>query len=56
MGVDVGTSGLKVMICDVEGQIVGSHSTNYEAEHLMPGWAEQNPLIWEDASLNQLHP
>ena len=51
MGVDVGTSGLKVMICDVEGQIVGSHSTNYEAEHPMPGWAEQNPLIWEDAFL-----
>jgi xylulokinase len=49
LGVDVGTSGLKVMICDVEGNIIGTQSEKYEAEYPRPGWAEQDPLVWESA-------
>ena len=47
LGIDVGTSGTRVVIINDQGNVIGSSSE----EHIpffspQPGWAEQNPQDW----------
>ena len=50
MGVDLGTQSVKAMIMDEHGEVKGTASESYELSIPKPGYAEQSPGIWHDAS------
>ncbi|HUL09372.1 MAG TPA: FGGY family carbohydrate kinase [Candidatus Acidoferrum sp.] len=49
VGIDIGTQSLKVAVTDRELQVRGEAATPYRAEFPRPGWAEQDPALWERA-------
>lgn len=46
IGLDVGTSGAKCIICDDVGKVLASSTQEYPLYTPKPGWAEQNPEDW----------
>ena len=46
LGIDVGTSGCKVLLIDGHGRILRSASAEYPLSTPRPGWSEQNPEDW----------
>ncbi|MCM8771713.1 MAG: xylulokinase [Candidatus Omnitrophica bacterium] len=50
MGIDVGTTGVKILIIDIEGNLKGSSTVEYPLITPKPGWAEQNPVDWWNAT------
>ena len=46
MGIDVGTTGAKVLVIDEKGQVVASATKEYPLAIPRPGWAEQDPADW----------
>jgi len=46
LGVDLGTSGIKVIITNPEGQIVDSQSAELAVSRPQTLWSEQNPADW----------
>ena len=51
LGVDLGTSGVKVVAVDEAGAVVASHTCSYPLQTPRPGWTEQRPDDWWDATL-----
>lgn len=51
MGIDVGTSGTKTVIFDEAGKVAGSAGQEYPLLSPRPGWTEQNPSDWWNATL-----
>ena len=49
IGVDLGTSAVKLLLVDEDGSIVKSVSEEYPLYFPHPGWSEQNPADWWDA-------
>jgi xylulokinase len=49
VGVDVGTQSLKAVVCDDAMRVVGEASRRYAIDFPQPGWAEQDPSLWEAA-------
>jgi xylulokinase len=49
IGADIGTQSLKVVVLSPEITIVGEHAVAYQPYFPRPGWAEQDPLVWERA-------
>lgn len=49
MGIDVGTSGIKVIIIDENGSVLGEGYAEQDVILLGEGYAEQNPLVWKDS-------
>jgi xylulokinase len=49
MGVDLGTSGCKTVIFNVEGKEVSMAQKEYPVYHPQPTWAEQKPQDWWNA-------
>jgi xylulokinase len=45
-GIDVGTSGVKVVVIDREGVVRRTATASYELIVPRPGWAEQDPEAW----------
>lgn len=41
-GIDVGTSGVRCMLFDLQGSLVGGAYREYETTYLQPGWVEQD--------------
>jgi xylulokinase len=62
LGIDLGTSGVKLLLIDGDQQIVGSASAPIDVSRPNPGWSEQDPADWiaatEDAvtALKAKHP
>jgi xylulokinase len=54
MGIDVGTSSIKVLLVDASGDIQGSGSAPLTMETPRPGWAEQDPEAWWQATVSAL--
>ena len=46
IGIDVGTSGIKALAVDLQGNILASHNEHLNIIIQKPGWTEQNPLEW----------
>jgi len=46
LGVDLGTSGLKLTLLDETGRVCGGAEAAYEVTALRPGWAETDPQVW----------
>ncbi|MCD8083066.1 MAG: xylulokinase [Clostridiales bacterium] len=51
VGVDLGTSAVKLLLMDGEGQIQKIVSREYPIEYPHPGWSEQNPEDWFDQTM-----
>lgn len=46
LGIDVGTSSIKAMLMEENGNIIGTEAQGYDVEIPHSGWAEQNPRVW----------
>jgi xylulokinase len=51
LGIDIGTSGTKTLAIDARGAILASASAEYPCAHPRPGWSEQDPALWWDATI-----
>lgn len=54
LGIDLGTSSVKLLLVDAQGQIIKSASREYPLYFPNPGWAEQKPEEWWDAVCDAL--
>ncbi len=52
IGVDLGTSAVKLLLVDETGAILRSVSREYPLLFPHPGWSEQNPADWWDACVD----
>ena len=50
LGIDIGTSGTKVLLINEAGAAVGSHGVEYPLSTPRPMWAEQDPQLWWNAA------
>ncbi len=58
IGIDLGTSGVKILLMDADQNITGSAAHSIEVSRPHSGWSEQNPLDWisaSEAAFSQLH-
>lgn len=51
IGVDLGTSAVKLLLMDEKGRIHNIVSKEYPLSFPHPGWSEQNPKDWKEQSL-----
>ncbi|MCR4778034.1 MAG: xylulokinase, partial [Lachnospiraceae bacterium] len=51
IGIDLGTSAVKLLLMDEKGNIVNVVSKEYPLEFPHPGWSQQNPSDWLKQSL-----
>ena len=49
IGIDLGTSAVKLLLVDALGRILASVSEEYPLSFPQPGWSEQEPADWWDA-------
>ncbi len=54
LGLDVGTSGLKILVIDTDGGVLARTSAGYPTSYPAPGRAEQDPESWIDALADAL--
>lgn len=50
LGIDLGTSEVKALVIDENGDIVFSHSAPLTIQRPHPHWSEQSPLVWWQAT------
>jgi xylulokinase len=46
LGIDVGTSGARALLCNEEGRVAATATTEYPAHSPRPLWSEQDPEDW----------
>ncbi|HPP67044.1 MAG TPA: xylulokinase, partial [bacterium] len=51
LGIDLGTTGVKSVLVDTEGNIYASTTEEYPLITPKPGWAEQDPELWWQATV-----
>ena len=51
IGIDLGTSAMKLLLMDVSGKIQNTVTKDYPLEFPQPGWSQQNPEDWRMALL-----
>jgi xylulokinase len=49
LGIDLGTSSVKVQLVDYQGTVTAAASAPYSVNAPYPGWAESDPRDWFDA-------
>ncbi|MGH6944554.1 MAG: FGGY family carbohydrate kinase, partial [Geminicoccaceae bacterium] len=49
VGVDIGTQSLKAVVTDHDLSRLGAATSAYRPSFPRPGWAEQDPRLWERA-------
>jgi xylulokinase len=54
IGLDLGTGGVRAIAVDLQGQIIAQATRSYPLLTPQPGWTEQNPSDWVEASVNAL--
>ena len=54
IGVDLGTSAVKLLLMDEKGEIKKNTSREYGLEFPHPGWSQQNPCDWFTQSMDGL--
>jgi xylulokinase len=54
LGIDIGTSACKSIIVDSDGNLLASATEEYPLYTPQPGWAEQNPSDWWNATVNTI--
>jgi xylulokinase len=59
LGIDLGTSSLKVALVDVDGQQLAAAEAGYQVDSPQPGWAQTDPRLWNmalDTALARIAP
>ena len=51
LGIDLGTSALKIVLADEKKRILRQVCREYEASHPYPGWSEIDPRVWYEEML-----
>ena len=51
IGVDLGTSGVKLLLMDRDGRILNKTTIQYGISFPKPGWSEQDPYDWYDNTI-----
>lgn len=51
LGIDIGTSGTKTLICTARGKVIATAMAEHPIRSPKPGWSEQNPLDWWNATI-----
>ena len=51
IGIDLGTSAVKLLLMDENGDILNVVSKDYPLFYPRPGWSEQNPVDWYSQSI-----
>ncbi|WP_050526876.1 xylulokinase [Pseudorhodobacter aquimaris] len=46
LGIDIGTSGLRALLVDEGGAVLGTAEQHYTTSHPHSGWSEQDPAVW----------
>jgi xylulokinase len=46
LGIDIGTSGTKTLICDEDGKVLATATAEHPISSPKPGWSEQAPEDW----------
>ena len=46
LGIDIGTSGTKTLICDEDGKVLATATAEHPISSPKPGWSEQDPRDW----------
>jgi len=54
LGIDVGTSGTKAILVKPDGSVVASATYEYPLHMPQPGWCEQDPHDWWDATISAI--
>ena len=54
IGIDLGTSSVKMLLVNSEGEIENSVSRQYPIFYPQSGWSEQNPSDWYSATIDGL--
>ncbi len=52
IGIDLGTSAMKLLLMDARGMIYNTVTKEYPLEFPKPGWSQQNPEHWRKALLD----
>jgi xylulokinase len=55
LGIDLGTSAVKALVVASDGQVLGSGTSGYPIHRPQPGWAEQSPEAWWQATAAAVH-
>ena len=50
IGIDIGTSGTKTLVCDHRGRVKATATAEHDISAPKPGWSEQDPVQWWDAT------
>ena len=51
IGIDLGTSSVKLLLMNEAGEILNSVSREYPISFPKPGWSEQNPIDWYNETI-----
>ncbi|MGD9689823.1 MAG: xylulokinase [Phycisphaerales bacterium] len=51
LGIDIGTSATKAVLCEEDGAIVASCASEHPIARPAPGWSEQSPEDWWDSTI-----
>lgn len=51
LGIDIGTSGTKALICDFKGAVLATATAPHTLLTPKPGWSEQKPDEWWEATI-----
>ncbi|MBD2079831.1 xylulokinase [Leptolyngbya sp. FACHB-17] len=54
IGLDLGTGGVRAIAVDLHGQLIAQATKSYPLFTPQPGWTEQDPTDWVEASLEAL--
>ncbi len=54
IGVDLGTSGTKTVMFDLDGNNIASKTVEYPLYQPQNGWAEQDPIDWYNATITTI--
>ncbi len=55
IGIDLGTSGTKLLLVAADGSILAENTQSYPVFYPYPGWSEQNPEDWFAAAMRSLN-
>lgn len=54
LGCDLGSQGLKTILCDAKGNLIAAASRSYPIEFPHPTWADQDPQYWVRALIETI--
>lgn len=54
IGVDIGTTGVKAALIDVDGRLLGSATVEHDLHSPHTGWAEEDPAAWIEGAITAL--